>query len=781
MNFTKNSFVSLAVAFATAFATVSCDKNNNDEPSQNDKLSFEKDTRELVYGYEGSASVVAFTAPAAWKIEFQQGTDWVYFSPAAGKAGKVSLEVKTGKNTASTERQSTFNIVCGNEKVAFTVKQAKYGGSVNDFTNPESKIIDPATIPNYDKFFANSEHGSGILNANSRFSFAYYKQSEHFFVFWDKKFGKDPNASSVPQNLRVNIDDLLAKAEKFFDTNVNQLHMATLGQGKSQLDKYKMQIYLLYQEDWLATGSGYDNTIGALWVNPSTCQPVGSTIAHEIGHSFQYQVYCDKLLQGAANNMKHGFRYGFTADGSGGCGYWEQCAQWQSFRDYPAEMFGYHLSVWGANYHRSFYHEWMRYASYWLQSYWVEKHGIDAFQRIWRESSFPQDPIEAYTALFNGGNMEKTYDELYDYASRMVYYDIAGVREYATAAAKGSYSTTLFRVADAKYQVGYQSTPGTTGFNVIRLNTAAGKKVSVNLQALPVGSNLAAIDPGKQVDGDGKVTATVKTYNKQSNTASAFRFGFVTVVNGTPSYSAMVKGSSGTAEIDVPANAERLYFVVVGTPTTYNRAPWDDNEANDEQWPYTITVTNSDVFGYSEPSVPVFTKVDDSTLKVSYDVTIDPTNGDWTAGSLDLAVKEVADFTGIALNSLAAAVVPVKLNETVTKKEGKIVLFNRNADGTLSGNPTANLGYWVKPDGTVADYNSASIYYELGGFNLTLGKKGAVGKSGDNMVMHPVFIYTKDGKEKTIEVTVNYKFRTPSASARRRATSARPSYTFRPF
>ncbi len=28
-----------------------------------------------------------------------------------------------------------------------------------------------------------------------------------------------------------------------------------------------MQIYLLYQTDWLAAGSGYDDKIGALWVN----------------------------------------------------------------------------------------------------------------------------------------------------------------------------------------------------------------------------------------------------------------------------------------------------------------------------------------------------------------------------------------------------------------------------------------------------------------------------------------------------------------------------------
>lgn len=759
------------LALLVGLASASCEKTIDGPDSG--KLTVETESRDLVYGYESASTQIKFSAPANWKMQLTPQVDWIFLSPAAGKAGKHSVEVKVGKNTLPTVREAAVELTCGTEKISFTVRQAQFGGSVNDLLDPENRNIDPATIPNYNKFFSNSEHGKGILNAASRFSFARYKESEHFFVFWDKKFGADPNSSSLPSNMRVNIDDLLAKAESFFDVNVNKLHMATLGQGKSQLDRYKMQIYLLYQEEWLATGSGYDNTIGALWVNPSTCQPVGSTIAHEVGHSFQYQVYCDQLLQGAANNMRHGFRYGFTADGSGGCSYWEQCAQWQAHCSYPSEMFGYHLAVWQANYHRIFYHEWMRYASYWLQHYWVNKRGVDAFKRVWQESAFPQDPIEAYTSIYNGADMQKTYDELYDYASHMVYYDIPGVKNYATQAAKGAYTTQLFRMEGTKYQVGYKSTPGTAGFNVIRLNPAAGKQVSVAVSALTPGSNLAAKDPGKQLDADGKVKATVTTYNKQSNKTSEFRFGFVSVIGGQPQYSPMTKGASGTASYNVPAGATELYFVILASPTTYNRVPWDDNEANDEQWPYTMTVTNSDVYGYSEPAVPVFNKVDENTLKVSYTLTVDPANGDWNVGSLDLACKEVADFTGIALGSLANAVVPVKLNEAVSRKEGKIVLFNRNADGNLNGSPTANLGYWVTADGTCADYNSATIYYELGAFNLTLGKKGKVGSAGQSMVMRPVFVYTKNGKDKYIEVTVTYKFINPAAAKRHRTVAKR--------
>ena len=76
-----------------------------------------------------------------------------------------------------------------------------------------------------------------------------------------------------------------------------------------------MEIYLLYQTEWLATGAGYDNVIGALWVNPTTCQPVGSAIGHEIGHSFQYQIYCDQILTGETEeyDFKSGFRYGYVS------------------------------------------------------------------------------------------------------------------------------------------------------------------------------------------------------------------------------------------------------------------------------------------------------------------------------------------------------------------------------------------------------------------------------------------------------------------------------------
>ena len=44
---------------------------------------------------------------------------------------------------------------------------------------------------------------------SNRWTFKRSKESEHFVLFWDRMFGDDPNASSVPSSYRVNTDDLL--------------------------------------------------------------------------------------------------------------------------------------------------------------------------------------------------------------------------------------------------------------------------------------------------------------------------------------------------------------------------------------------------------------------------------------------------------------------------------------------------------------------------------------------------------------------------------------------
>ncbi|MCI1450894.1 MAG: BACON domain-containing protein, partial [Prevotella sp.] len=302
-------------------------------------------------GWNDVEGNITFTANDPWTATVSDVTtraantklDWLTLMVSSGRSGEVKMPFVVTKNNNESYREAQITINCGGKSTVITIHQNADSDAV--------KIMDPSQIKDYDKYYlpAASDEGfengaKGMLRSDNRWSWWRMKQSDHFFVFWEPGFGENPDSDSVPKALRVDVNDLLAKAEQFYKTNITKLGMATIGKGKSQLDRYKMEIYLFYQSDWLAVGSGYDNVIGALWVNPSTCQPVGPVIAHEIGHSFQYQVSADELYAGevtiGSNGMiPVGFRYGFGKNGSGGCAFWEQCAQWQSFQDYPQEAF----------------------------------------------------------------------------------------------------------------------------------------------------------------------------------------------------------------------------------------------------------------------------------------------------------------------------------------------------------------------------------------------------------------------------------------------------------
>ena len=648
--------------------------------------------------------------------------------------------------------------------------------------NPsEVKMMDKSKIKDFDKYYCPGTWNEGfekgpdnMLRSDAKWSWWRMKQSEHFFVFWEPGFGDNPNAESVPEKLRVDVDDLLAKAEQFYKTNVEKLGMATVGQGKSVLDNHKMQIYLLYQTEWLATGSGYDDKIGALWVNPSTCKPVGSTIGHEIGHSFQYQTSADKLFTGEAepidmgNNTQIvpcGFRYGFGDKGSGGCAYWEQCAQWQSFQDYPVEAFTQdaNVQVWLKNHHRHFNHEFMRYASYWFQYYFTQKHGIESYARIWKESKYPEDPLQTYMRLYCNNDLNTLYKDLYDYAAHCADYDFDAVHQYKTDAAI-NYSTKLYKNGEY-YQVAYSNCPGTTGFNLIPLNIPSSGKVSATIDGIAPGSALTAGDPGTVVDGDGNAKSTVKKYNSQSNTQQSYRYGFVAITkDGKSHYGEMHAGKQGSASYDVPANTDRLYFCVLAAPGQYNRNAWDDDETNDEQWPYRVKFSGTDLLGNV-----VIPAGDPTDVNAALEVSLDASSTDYPLHTFNLlndgVMAKVAKAFKLQPSEIAGATLDagtVKADGFTGPADGKVAVGLTNPDGTISYAYSANgIGFWIAEDGTAGAWGDGTkIYFEYnaGGYALTVGHRPGASQKGKTYTIKPTMVYNKGGKLHKAVITVKMKF-----------------------
>ncbi|MBQ8675750.1 MAG: DUF4859 domain-containing protein [Bacteroidaceae bacterium] len=566
-------------------------------------------------------------------------------------------------------------------------------------------------------------NGTTIYSEGSIHYYKHSKSSKHFDVYYGTGYGSTPPDELSSSNaLYVNVADLLEKAESFFDLYVNQLKFADLT-ANSKLNRYKMIICLLHDTGWTATGSGYDNQIGALWVTPSTCHPVGQTIAHEIGHSFQYQVYSD--LGGYA-----GFR---EAVGNGST-FWEQTAQWQSVQAYPNLMISQSIDLWQHNHNYAFTHEWQRYQSYWLHYYWTDKHGIDAVGRVWRGGTVSgEDPCQVYMRVF-GVSAHDFYKEIYDYASHMATYDLDAIRSYG-ASSIGRYTYSYVDTDDGKIQVAYSSCPQSTGFNVIPLEVpSAGTTIKTIFSALPAGrTNLLEADKKQYHNGSNFTSINTTKYNSFSGAAyRGFRHGYVALLtDGTRVYQSAdtvysvarttaerYKAITDTTTFVVPEGTQRLFFIVSPAPTQYIVHKWDEDITNDDQWPYQLEFENTDVVGH----IPTVDLSDTSILPhdtllniyVGFKAT---TGNNYSGTTYTLSSRELRAI-GEALRIQPADIASRLRTYSAPQANNTVHFLGLNAttgNSVVNGTSTANgYGHWFNASGNVCPYSGTSyVFSEL--------------------------------------------------------------------
>lgn len=628
--------------------------------------------------------------------------DWVEADPMSGAADEMTTVTFTvAENTNDAERTAIVKLKSGATLREIKIIQKSAAGTIDPSTIDVSKIYIPQELRSMD-----------LYTSSSTWFYGRSKQSEHFIVFWGKGYGEygDVTPTNYPNaTYKVNIDDLLAKAEEFYAMNVNTLKFVTPGASKT--DNYKMMIFLMYQTEWLATGSGYDNTIGALWVSPGTCQPVGSTIAHEIGHSFQYQVFCD-------HGGNSGWRYGFG--GNGGNAFWEQTAQWQSFQSYPIEVFSsYNFDVYIDNCYHSTFHEWQRYASYFVHYYWAEKHGIDFIGKLWQQSGAlgQEDPAQAYMRV-TGISQEEYNNEQFDYARKMVTWDIDAIRNNGKSYI-GSHHCSLDKVADNYWQVAAANCIENHGYNVIALNVPAA---------------------GTAITADFVGIAGAAGYNAINVPNAGWRYGFVALQSdGTRVYSDMYSAASGNASFTCPENCSNLWFVVSGAPTTYWMHGWDEDATNDEQWPYKVKFSGTNLYGvieFTEDDVP-----HDTTF--IYNVSFPASAGAYSGTTVSIDVTKLC-YAFV----LSGTEITSNIGQPSSTK--KIKFYGVNSNGTLATAPTATgYGHWFNASGDVCNWVSGTtgtnrVFSEFNetNFVFTLGQHPGRCIAGDVYKIKQSLIYS---------------------------------------
>ena len=456
----------------------------------------------------------------------------------------------------------------------------KAGQPVGDFTLTNSQLTSPTnTLKNciaaVDKKIYCSPNACGtdaeLKNPASRWCYDRSLQSKHWVLFWEAGYG-----AGVPASVKTILDT----ADKIFEFYADSLKFITINQGKSKSDTYKMTIRLRYTTEWEASGSGIDDTIGLLTLsNGAHTSRSGQTVAHEIGHCFQYQVHCD-------NNNQNGWMYNWGQSTLNV--FWEMCAQWQAYKFYPTMQFD---NEWLSNalngLHRHPLCVGLRYNNYFIQDFFCYKHGMDVIGRLWNNSVYPEDPLQAYMRLTMSGTaaqqLEQLNKEMWEYGARMVTRDMDHIRRQGSGSINKRSQTAL-----VKDEAGYWSPTAANcienfGNNAIRLNVPAGGKTVY----------------AELVGEAGKAGYTAYNVSK-----AGWKFGFVAYLrDGTRQYGAIGSASYATPEgliaFDCPANCGALWLVVSGAPTSYWTRDWLswEGESTAEQWPYRVKFYQTNVYG----------------------------------------------------------------------------------------------------------------------------------------------------------------------------------------
>ena len=416
-----------------------------------------------------------------------------------------------------------------------------------------------------------------LQNPDSYWSYERSMQSKHWILFWEKGYGLDvPNA----------VPGILANADRIFEFYADSLKFITINQGKSKTDTYKMIIRLKHTTVWEASGSGIDNQIGLLTLsNGAHTSRSGQTVAHEIGHCFQYQTHCD-------NNDWNGWMYNWGQSTLNV--FWEMCAQWQAYKFYPYMQF-----VWDSNQgndwfggtinglHRHPFCVGLRYNNYFIQDYMCHRHGMGFIGRLWNESRSPEDPLQAYMRLTMTGttaqNLAQLGDEMWEYGARMTTFDLDPIREQGKSRIGFRNQTDLKKDAEGYWWPTQGNCIENWGNNAIRLNApSTAKTIYVEFEG--------------EAGADG--------YNAYNTTKAGWRLGFVALKkDGTRVYGDIASASNSkpqqTVAFECPAQCQYVWLVVSGAPTSYWTRDWLSwsEESTVEQWPYRVKFHQTNVYG----------------------------------------------------------------------------------------------------------------------------------------------------------------------------------------
>ncbi len=443
-------------------------------------------------------------------------------------------------------------------------------------------------IPGKQVYIPSDLRSNDFESDTAQWSYKRMELTPDFAIFWERGFGDD--LKNPPQleghDMTFDMGNLKQRLETFYAYYRDTLQFIRPG---SVAERYRMMVMVNYSLDGTAYGGDYDEVIGAFWVAPNRIKDTRlNCVAHELGHSFQMQTYCDKKAQGLVREE----------DGRWfGGGFYEMASQWMLWHVNPDwikdELF--HWEAYKQQTHKALLHWENVYHTPYALEWWSQQHGLTIIGNIFREGVNPEDPAETYMRL-TSQSVASFYDELFDAHRHTVFLDFRHARQQTRQYA-GGFSTPL--IDEAR---GYYSTIAASAGRWLRVPPAvAPESGGFNAICVPAPAKGSSIS----IDFEGITSAG--GYNISLPTEAGWRYGFVALMaDGTCQYSPIYNKVRGRATFTAPRSqsVEQLYLVVMGAPTSYRHIsyPHDDDEPADSsrpatepgygQWPYRLRYSN---------------------------------------------------------------------------------------------------------------------------------------------------------------------------------------------
>ncbi|MBN2513081.1 MAG: DUF1349 domain-containing protein [Sedimentisphaerales bacterium] len=396
------------------------------------------------------------------------------------------------------------------------------------------------------------------------------RQSDNFVIYWGEKCGLDPTTASDPA-LRFDPARVLEQLEIYYSIYIN--HKKWLDDSWGNLSQYK--IILIMNDTWnggwwtgWAFGSHYDGVIGAMWIHPAGCGPRSVVLAHEFAHSLQNQSW----IQYPNTGFQH-YSCGF---------FWEAHANYMMLQCFPDKWHATDQVNFLNHQHCHYGTPRHRYQNQLFMQYIEDKRGANMINRIWRESTHSEHPLQAYMRL-TGMSQSQLNDEFGEYAMKNVNFDYSIGTQYRNEFANNYVLQNMVRRFTMLEEIPSQP-------NVYR--------TPYYIAPQDYGYNIVQLDPD-----DSTTTIDLKFYGQRNDPAGGaeYRFGFVAVDTDTSTSrkSQVYSASGGTeksASFTMQANEEELYLVVLGAPAAHHNYYWEQGWPKYYRYPWQIQIIGATPF-----------------------------------------------------------------------------------------------------------------------------------------------------------------------------------------